>query len=91
MNVPESFARLARGFYQGSDREYPTMVAWIRATLEHLDSKEQRVVKAYLTKLLGDADDDELQRVWNGLGSDYYFRDGEHSRRFLSAIVAEIK
>ena len=87
MIIPEEFRKLARGFYQGSDREVSTVQEWIEAALKHLNATQKDVVKGFLTELLnGNHDEAELRRVWNSTSADYFVAGDQGLRTFLTMV-----
>lgn len=88
MKIPKELKYLATCFYTGSDQEHATTQAWVRATVrDFLVPEERRVLKQFLDRLLSGAPtDDDLQRLWQRLDSDYWFKDGAAVRRFLGMI-----
>jgi hypothetical protein len=93
MQMPKEFEYLATCFYQGSDREHPTVEEWIGSTVRNfLSVEERRVVKQFLDDLLsGSHTDDELKRIWESLDSDYWIESGAGVRTFLTAIRDKAK
>jgi hypothetical protein len=88
MKVPKELEYLATCFYSGSDQEHATTPEWIRATVrDFLLPEERKIVRQFLDELLSGAQtDDDLQRLWQTLDSDYWLKDGAAVRRFLSMI-----
>jgi hypothetical protein len=55
--------------------------------LEHLNKKQQVVVKKFLEELLTrNPSGAELQQIWHAAGPDYDFPDDEHLRGMLTLI-----
>lgn len=88
MNIPKEFQYLATCFYQGSLQEHATVEEWIGSTVRNFLSVEERnVVKHYLDDLLsGSHTDDDLQRIWKNLDSDYWIESGAGVRAFFAVI-----
>jgi hypothetical protein len=88
MKIPKQFQYLATCFYQGSDREHATVEEWITSTVRNfLSVEERKVVKQFLDELLsGSHTDEDLQRLWENLDSDYWIESGAGVRAFLTVI-----
>jgi hypothetical protein len=88
MQIPEAFRYLATCFYSGSDTQDLTAEEWVRSIVRSSLSGEQRkTVKQFLDGVLnGSATDDDLQRMWQSLDSDYWFDSGSSVRAFFRMI-----
>jgi hypothetical protein len=88
MKVPEELEYLATCFFSRSDLEYATTQEWVHTTVrQSLTAEQKKVVRQFLDELLsGSQTDDDLQRLWQRLDSDYRFNSGAAVRRFLSMI-----
>ena len=88
LKTPKEFRYLATCFFSRSDLEYATTQDWVRATVrDFLSAEAKKIVKQFLDELLsGSQTDDDLQRLWQSLDSDYRFNSGAAVRRFLGKI-----
>ena len=88
MKIPEEFKYLATCFYSRSDLEHATAQEWVGSTVKNfLPVEKRKIVKKFLDGLLsGEHSDDDLQRVWENLDSDYRFRGGADVRTFFTMI-----
>ena len=86
MEIPQEFKRFTRCFLQGSDEEATDEQDWISRALKLNTPQQRAVVKRFLSELLNsNADDEELERVWNS-GSPSYAVHRHHIRSFLNTI-----
>ena len=88
MKVPQELEYLATCFFSRSDLEYSTTQEWVRTTVrQSLTAEQKKVVWQFLDELLSASQtDDDLQRLWQRLDSDYRFNSGAAVRRFLGMI-----
>jgi hypothetical protein len=87
MQIPEAFRYLATCFYSRGT-QHLTAEEWVRSTVRSSLSGEQRkIVKEFLDGLLNSSvTDDDLQRMWQSLDSDYWFDSGSSVRAFFQMI-----
>lgn len=100
---PPEFGQLVRAFFQGSlnlvmdeqgsaaSSEFEITQRWIAFTLQHVNEREKEVVKQFLDVLLSQGPkEEELQKLWNSSGNDYYII-GKHGHEAMRVFLTEIR
>ena len=73
MKAPPEFYRLAQAFQFATAADAKDEREWIASALQRLDPRSKRVVKRFLTDLLGqNPDEAELQELWKSADNGYY-------------------
>ena len=95
MKAPPEFYQLAQAFQFETPTNVKDEHEWIASVLRHLDARGRRVVKRYLTDLLGqNPDEAELQELWKSMDSSYYIvgkQGNDGVRNFLTMIRDQIE
>jgi hypothetical protein len=90
MIVPDEFNEFTLGFFQGGEREFPTICDWIRFAVRRLDVQQRIVVKKFISDLLdGNKDEAELQSIWNNSSADFFISGDNGARNFFKMIRDE--
>lgn len=101
--APAEFRQLVRAFFaeslelaveeQGSvaASELDITRRWIAFALRHVDARKKQVVKQFLDALLSqNPKEEELQKLWNSSGNDYYIV-GRHGHEAMRMFLTEIR
>lgn len=86
MDIPSEFRHLVRCFHQDMLAFASTEEGLVAKALACLTLPQQRIVKAFLTRLLAENDQpQQLQAIWEDAGPDWSVSD-EGIRRLLTTI-----
>jgi hypothetical protein len=88
----ESF-ELATGDFAPDQSGVELQRRWIAWTLKRFSDQKKQIIKEFLNRLFAwnpRPSEEELQRLWNSSGSDYFIT-GKHGHEAMRAFLTEIR
>lgn len=84
MQASPEFLKFGRWFLQDIDRIAPTLDGMYNFVLNHFRGEERVRLRQFIDRVLREASDETLDRLWNETDADIYFPTARDMREFLT-------